>query len=140
MTPTATTLLLYLVALFLTVATFWIFLSDATRTIRLKETEPQFFWLLIIVILPFVMLIYFGFAFIISDRINFGAVLPKEEELSFSESFVAAVFYVGLSGWLWVHWRYPIAPSAKILGPAIIAMLIAFITVNVIWAAHHHIF
>src|SRR6516225_6506466 len=105
MTPTTTTILLYLVALFLTVATLWAF-SYSTQTI-VPKTGPQFVWVLIVVVIPFVMLFYFGLAFLIDDTISEGAawLTPKEEELSFTESLVAAVSYVGLSGWLWLRWR-----------------------------------
>ena len=60
----------------------------------------------------------------------------REEELSFTEGLVAAVSYVGLSGWLWLRWRNPIAPSTKILGPIIIATVISVIIVGVIWDGH----
>jgi hypothetical protein len=126
MTLTAATILLYLVALILTVATLWPF-SYPTQT-----TGPQSVWVLIIVGIPFVMLIYFGLAFLISDTISEGGV--REDEPSVTEGLVAAVSYVGLSGWLWLRWRNP-TPSARILGPAIIATLIIFIIVSVIWAA-----
>src|SRR5215472_7921730 len=117
MTLTATTILLYLVALFLTVATLWPF-TYPTQTIFPKKTGPQFVWVLIVVVIPFVMLFYFGLAFLIDDTISEGAawLTAREEELSFTEGLVAAVSYVGLSGWLWLRWR-PIAPSTKILGP-----------------------
>ena len=58
----------------------------------------------------------------------------RENEPSFTEGLVAAVSYVGLSGWLWLRWRNPIAPSERIFGPAIIATLIILIIVSVIWA------
>ena len=138
MTPTATTILLYLVALFLTVATLWP-LSHLTQTIFPKKAGPQFVWVLIVVVLPFVMLFYFGLAFLIDDTISEGTdhLTAREEELSFTEGMVAAVSYVGLSGWLWLRWRNPIAPSTKILGPAIIATVTAFIIVSVIWAENY---
>ena len=134
MTLTAATILLYLVALSLTVAALWS-ISDPTRTT--KETAARDLLVLIIVAVPFVMLIYFGVAFIISDIISAGAVLPKEEELSSSECLVAAVSYVGLFGWLCWRWRNLIAPSTGVLGPAIIAAAIILITVSVVSAAHH---
>ena len=137
MTPTTTTILLYLVALFLTVATLWAF-SYSTQTI-VPKTGPQFVWVLIVVVIPFVMLFYFGLAFLIDDTISEGAawLTPKEEELSFTESLVAAVSYVGLSGWLWLRWRNLKAPSTKILGPAIIATVVILIIVSVNWAAYN---
>ena len=138
MTPTATTILLYLVALFLTVATLSP-LSHLTQTIFPKKAGPQFVWVLIVVVLPFVMLFYFGLAFLIDDTISLGAdhLTAREEELSFTEGLVAAVSYVGLSGWLWRRWRNPKAPSTKILGSAIIATVTAFIIVSVIWAENY---
>jgi hypothetical protein len=145
MTPTAATILLYLVAMFLAVATLWPF-SYVTQTI--KKNDPQFIWLLIVVGIPFVMLFYFGLAFIISDTINapdrlkamrseLGSDWATPSGLSFTESLVAAVTYVGLSGWLWLRWRNPIALSTRILGPTIIATMIAFIIVGVIWTAYN---
>jgi hypothetical protein len=116
MTPTAATVLLYLVALFLTVATLWLFLH-AAQTISPKQPDPQTFWLFIVVVIPFVMLIYFGLAFLINDMIELGAVslaAKEEDELTLAESLVAAVSYVSLSGWLWLRWRRkPIAHSAR---------------------------
>src|SRR5215471_17935697 len=137
MTPITITILLYLVALFLTVATLWP-ISSPTQTIFPTKTSPQFVWVLIVVVLPFVMLFYFGLAFLIDDTISEGAdhLTAREEELSFTEGMVAAVSYVGLSGWLWLRWRNPTAPSTKILGPIIIATVISVIIVGVIWDGH----
>jgi hypothetical protein len=102
-------------------------------------TSPQFVWVLIVVVLLFVMLFYFGLAFLIDDTISVGAahLTAREEELSFTEDLVAAVSYVGLSGWLWMRWRNPKALSTKILGPVIIATVTAFIIVSVIWAENY---
>ena len=138
MTLTATTIMLYLVALFLTVATLWP-LSHLTQTISPKQPDPQIFWLFIVAVIPFFMLIYFGLAILISDTISVGAtwLTADDDELTLSESLVLAVSYVGLSGWLWLRWRNPIAPSTKILGPAIIGTVIILIIVGVVWAAHH---
>ena len=138
MTLTATTIMLYLVALFLTVATLWPF-SYPTQTIFPKLSGPQSVWVIIVVIIPFVMLFYFGLAFLIDDTISMEAdhLTAREEELSFTEGLVAAVSYVGLSGWLWLRWRNPIASSTKILGPAIIATVIILIFVGVIWGADY---
>jgi len=104
-----------------------------------NKAGPQFVWVLIVVVLPFVMLFYFGLAFLIDDTISLGAdhLTAREEELSFTEGLVAAVSYVGLSGWLWRRWRNPKAPSTKILGSAIIATVTAFIIVSVIWAENY---
>jgi hypothetical protein len=106
MALTTATALLYLVALFLSVATLWLCLH-AAQTISPKQTDPRIFLVFIVVVIPFVMLVYFGLAFLISDTISVGAawLTAKEDELSFAESLVVAVSYVSLSGWLWLHWR-----------------------------------
>jgi hypothetical protein len=65
-------ILLYLVALFLTVATLWIFWY-AIQKLSPNEIDPQFYLVLILVIIPFAMLIYFGLAVIIYDAISVGA-------------------------------------------------------------------
>ena len=111
MIPTAATILLYLAALFLTVATLWPVFWYSTQTISPKEPDPR--WLLTVAVIPFVILIYFGSAFIISDTIHLGAASPTtmEEELSFAEGLVVIVTYVALSGWLWLRWRNPIVPD-----------------------------
>jgi len=138
MTPITITILIYLVALFLTVATLWP-ISYPTQTIFPTKTGPQFVWVLIVVVLPFVMLFYFGLAFLIDDTISLGAdhLTAREEELSFTEGLIAALSYVGLSGWLWLRWRNPIAPSTKILGPIIIATVTILIIAGVIWGADY---
>ena len=125
-------------ALFLTVATLWLCLH-AAQTISPKQTDPRIFLVFIVVVIPFVMLVYFGLAFLIDDTISEGAdrLTAREEELSFTEGVVATVSYVGLSGWLWMRWRNPKALSTKILGPAIIATVTAFIIVSVIWAENY---
>ena len=112
--------------------------SHLAQTI-FPETGPKFVWVLIAVVLPFVMLFYFGLAFLIDDTISLGAdhLTAREEELSFTEGLVAAVSYAGLSGWLWMRWRNPKAPSTKILGPAIIATVTILIIAGVIWGADH---
>jgi len=106
MTPTAATILLYLGALFLTVATLWFF-SYVNQTISPKQTDLRDFLVLIGVVVPFLMVIYFGFAISIYHTISLRAtwLTADDTELTFSESLVLAVTYVGLSGWLWLRWR-----------------------------------
>jgi len=103
MTLTTATALLYLAALFLSVATlqFFSYFLFATQTISPKQADARFFLVLFVAVIPFVMTIYFGLAFIISDTIALGTT--REKEPSFSEGLVAAVTYVGLSGWLWLR-------------------------------------
>ena len=101
MTPTAATILLDLGALFLTVATLWFFLY-ANQTISPEQTDLRTFLVFIVVVIPFLMVIYFGFAILISDTISLRAawLTADDKELTFSESLVLA-----LSGWLWLRWR-----------------------------------
>jgi hypothetical protein len=100
-----------LVALFLTVATLWLFLH-AAQTI--SPNDPEIFWVFIFVVIPFVMLVYFGLAFIIDDMIGAASLAGKEEnELTLAETLVVAVSYVGLSGWLWLRSRNPMARPNK---------------------------
>jgi hypothetical protein len=102
--PGSEILLLELLALFLTVATIW-FLLYAIET-RPKEIDLQFFLVLIVVIIPFVMLIYFGLATIICNDMvarSGRPILPLE--LSWRKIVPATVTYVGLSVWIWLRWR-----------------------------------
>jgi hypothetical protein len=106
MTLTNAPILLYLAALFLTVATLWIF-SYAIETFGSNEIDPPFFLLSIVLIVPFVMLIYFGLAVIINDTINLrpGTALPLHLSLSSKTPAVAMSTYVGLSAGVWLRWR-----------------------------------
>ena len=65
-----------------------------------------------------------------------GLTVPQAM-LASADELVVAVSYVGLSGWLWLRWRNPIALSTKILGPVIIATVIILIIGSVIWVTHH---
>ena len=101
-TLTAGSGLFVLLALFLTVATVWLLLH-AIET-RPKEIDLRFFLTLIVVIIPFVMLIYFGLATIICNEIVAGRpILPLE--LSLRKLVAATVTYIGLSAWVWLRWR-----------------------------------
>ena len=101
-TPATIPCLVYFAALFLTVATLWILLYADPN-----ERSPRDLFVLIVVVMPFVMLIYFGLAVIICDNIavarGWPAALPLP--LSSVEALAAAVTYIGLSVWLWLRWR-----------------------------------
>jgi|SRR5215831_1852361 len=101
-TPTTIPCLLYFAALFLTVATLWILLYADPN----EGSSPQDFFVLIVVVMPFVMLIYFGLAVIICDAISappWPTAVPLN--LSVPEVLAAAVTYIGLTVWLWLRWR-----------------------------------
>ena len=103
-TPTTIPCLLYFAALFLTVATLWILLYADPN----EGSSPRDFFVLIVVVIPFVMLIYFGLAVIICDNIGlargWSTALPLQI-FSRAEGLAAAVTYIGLSVWLWLRWR-----------------------------------
>jgi len=62
---------------------------------------------LIVVVMPFVMLVYFGLAVRICDNIGlargWSTALPLQ--LSTAEALAVAVSYIGLTVWLWLRWR-----------------------------------
>jgi hypothetical protein len=94
-----------------------LFLSIATVSILwyvLKKISPdhvkdiRFFLTFIIVIVPFVILVYFGAAVInynaIAVRLDWPEVLPLND--LFPPVIVgAAAFYIGQTVWLWWIWR-----------------------------------
>jgi hypothetical protein len=62
----------------------------------------------IIAIVPFVMLLYFGFAVIIDDMVDQRFGWPPDLPLRppwQPEIFAGAVIYIGLTLWLWWRWR-----------------------------------
>jgi len=102
-TPTTIPCLLYLAALFLTVATLKILLNaDPNEGSSLRDL-----FMLIVVVMPFVMAIYFGLAVIICDNISLARGWPTALplQLSTAEALAVAVTYIGLTVWLWLRWR-----------------------------------
>ena len=97
--------LFVLLALFLTVATIWLLLY-AIET-RPKEIDAQSFFVFIIVIIPFVMVIYLGLATIICNEIvaarSGRPISPLE--LPLRKIVPTTVTYIGLSAWVWLRWR-----------------------------------
>jgi hypothetical protein len=89
----------YVAALFLAVATLWVLSKTIPRD------DASSFFALIIGIVPFVMLIYFGFAVIIDDTIDQQHDWPPDLPLGSREIFAGAVIYTGLTLWLWWRWR-----------------------------------
>jgi hypothetical protein len=92
-------ILLELIALFLTVATMWILLF------AIKAFSPDDFLVVILVIIPFVMLIYFGSAITICSEIAARSGPPLPLELSLRKVVPLTVTYIGLTLWLWFRWR-----------------------------------
>jgi ABC-type Fe3+-siderophore transport system permease subunit len=96
--------LLYFAALFLTVATLWIILLYADPN---EGSSAQDLFVLIVVVMPFVMVIYFGLAVIICDNLSVARGWPTALPLqpSSMEVMAVAVPYVGLTVWLGLRWR-----------------------------------
>ena len=104
MTLTTIPCLLYFAALFLTVATLYAMKTSDPN----KGPSPRDFFVLITVVMPFVMVIYFGLAVIICDKISVARGWPTALPLqlfSRAEGLAAAVTYIGLTAWLWLRWR-----------------------------------
>jgi hypothetical protein len=99
-------ILLELVALLATVATIWCLLY-AIKTYSPDELkDPQFLSILLLVIIPFVMLIYFGAAVMICSEIVARSGRPTlPTELSLRKIVPLTVTYVGVSAWVWLRWR-----------------------------------
>jgi hypothetical protein len=98
--------LFVLLALFLTVATIWLLLY-AIETRIPEEIDARTLSVLIIVIIPFVMVTYFGLAAIICGEVV-GARSGRPTsplEPSLRQIVPAIVTYIGLSAWIWLRWR-----------------------------------
>ena len=94
-------------AVFLTVATVWILSYAAEKFLPDEVGQLQFFLTFIGIIIPFVMLIYFGLDIIIDDAVATRAGWPTKlpwgpwpEEIP-----IVVVVYIGLTVWLGLRWR-----------------------------------
>lgn len=97
-----------LLALFLAVATVETVWYVVNKAFPNEVGDVQFFAPFIFVVVPFVMLIYFGLALINYDamatRSGWQPVLPLKGLLS-PPIVGAVIFYVGQTAWLWRSWR-----------------------------------
>ena len=97
------------VPLFLTVATVWILWHVFEKIDPDEITDTRSFLVFIIVVIPFVMLIYGGLATVIHNKIlavSGGLVyLPWASTPRVSVILAGAVMYIGLTVWLWSRWR-----------------------------------
>jgi hypothetical protein len=100
-------ILLELVALFLTVASMRLFLSAIQKLTPDDFEDRQFFWIVVLVMIPFVMLVYFGLAIIICNEITArsGRPMTLPLELSLRKVVPATVTYIGLAAWIWLRWH-----------------------------------
>jgi hypothetical protein len=90
-----------------TVATVWIIWQVLEKIEPDEVTDIRTFLTFIIVVVPFVTLICGGLAILIHDGMMAASVgLRSLPLVSFSrEIFAGAVIYIGLTVWLWSHWR-----------------------------------
>jgi hypothetical protein len=104
--PFSNLILVGLLALFLTAATVWIVWYVAKAVGPDEVRHLRFFLTFIVVIIPFVILIYFGSALISYDAITappWPTLAPSKR--STPEFLAAAVIYIGVTVWLWLRWR-----------------------------------
>jgi hypothetical protein len=96
-----------LVALGLSIVTVSIVWYGIRRIFPDEVRDVPFFLTFIGVVVPFVMLIYFGLAVINYDAIATGTGWPPILPLSALSPLVvsAVVFYIGQIAWLWWSWR-----------------------------------
>jgi hypothetical protein len=99
--------LIDLVALFLSVATASIVWYVAKKIFPDEVGDVQFFLTFIVVIVPFVMLVYFGLAVINYDAMATWSGWPQVLPLSPLSPLIVGtvVFYIGQTVWLWWGWR-----------------------------------
>jgi len=100
--------LINLLALVVAIATVSILWYVVKKIFPDEVTDLQFFLTFIAVVVPFVMLVYFGLAVINYDAIaalaGWPLILPFDRPLS-PPILGALVFYVGQTMWLWWDWR-----------------------------------
>jgi ABC-type bacteriocin/lantibiotic exporter with double-glycine peptidase domain len=106
--PSTEIVLINLLALVAAIATVFILWYVVKRTFPDEVRDLQVFVIFIAVIVPFVLILYFGLAVINYDRIatlsGWPLVLPLDSLLS--PVIVGAVaFYIGQTMWLWWDWR-----------------------------------
>jgi heme/copper-type cytochrome/quinol oxidase subunit 2 len=97
-----------LVTLFLIVATVWILWRFLVKINPDEARDIQPFLTFVLVVVPFVMIIYFGLAVINYDAMaglsGWPLVLPLDSLLS-PLIAGALAFYIGQTMWLWWDWR-----------------------------------
>jgi glucan phosphoethanolaminetransferase (alkaline phosphatase superfamily) len=90
-------------AAFLTIATIWFVLKFVGPD---DFASPQTLLIVLFVIVPFVMLIYFGVATMICTQMVTRSGRPMSLlEPSLWKILPATVTYIGVSAWVWLRWR-----------------------------------
>ena len=97
-------MLIGFVATFLTVATSWILWYLLEKIDGVIDIGS--FLTFVVVVIPFVMIIYFGLDAIIDDAVATRAGWPTELPFGIPPEIpVVAVVYIGLTVWLGMRWR-----------------------------------
>ena len=105
------------VPLFATVATVWAF-WNVLETIDPNEAKSiQFFLTVIVVVVPFAMLVFYGLAIVMYDQLMTASGGWRAVFLPLTESpwviLAGAVIYIGLTVWEWPHWRKLRSPGSN---------------------------
>ena|SRR5215831_13219505 len=97
------------VPLFLTVATVWVVWHVFEKIDPNEVKNIQSFVTFIVVVVPFAMLFYGGLTILVYDQMMTASGSWRAVFLPLSESpwviLAGAVVYIGLTVWLWSHWR-----------------------------------
>ena len=95
-------------AFFLSIATVSILWYVVKKIFPDEARDLRFFLTFILVVIPFVIIVYFGAAVInynaIAIRLDWPEVLPLSGLLP-PAIVAAAAFYIGQTVWLWLGWR-----------------------------------
>jgi len=95
------------VPLFLTVATVWILWQVLEKINPDEVKDIQSFLTFIVVVVPFVVLIYGELTIVLYDEMTAasGGLHPVFLPLAPEVIPVGAAIYIGLAVWAWSHWR-----------------------------------
>src|SRR6516225_3332091 len=95
--------------MFLSVITLSILWSVVKKTFQDEVKDLQFFLTFIGVIVPFVMVVYFGLTIIycnkVAARSGWPPVLPLNPTGLLPLIVGTRAFYIGQTVWLWLGWR-----------------------------------
>ena len=101
--------LFVIMPLFATVAAVWAFWNVLAAIDPNEVKSIQSFLTVIVVVVPFVMLVFYGLAVVMYDQLMTASGSWRAVFLPLKESpwviLGGAVIYFGLTVWTWSHWR-----------------------------------
>jgi hypothetical protein len=101
--------LFVIMPLFATVAAVWTFWNVLAAIDPNEVKSIQSFLTVIVVVVPFVMLVFYGLAVVMYDQLMTASGSWRAVFLPLKESpwviLAGAVIYFGLTVWTWSHWR-----------------------------------